>query len=387
MTLLMSCRVAGFQHHLGVRFWPQLRKGDVLTLRREAGNRHDPRAIRVEWRGAMLGYVPREANFAAAQLMDRGTALSACIGELHAGQDWRQRLTIEVSAEAPPREAAAPCSHTLSPMVSDPRVPALVLAPEPPVTGALQDKSIEVLDDAIAAIAWRLATPPRIIDSAHGREARLWESLSISIDARGRGMRVACLGENPRTTPHVTLDLRRPVSAESWIEALQPVLSRIAREHGLAAALGPMPLAHWIHACLRLTFEGFVDFEALRQHLLAHLNADPLARSLANRIFAPSPDSTEFNWVCDRLGKLALLAVEAPRMVPFLHLLKGDTRATELSSVEQLVSRLKELAPGLGAEDRGPRVLRVLTRPPTIEDQAVPLQGGPRDLIGKAAAA
>lgn len=387
MTLLMSCRVAGFQHHLGVRFWPQLRKGDVLTLRREAGNRHDPRAIRVEWRGAMLGYVPREANFAAAQLMDRGTALSARIGELHAGRDWRQRLTIEVSAEAPPREVTPPCSHALSPMVSDPRVPALVLAPEPPMAGALYDKSIEVLDDAIAAIAWRLATPPRIIDSAHGREARLWESLSISIDARGRGMRVACLGENPRTAPRVTLDLRRPVSAESWIEALQPVLSRIAREHGLAAALGPMPLAHWIHACLRLTFEGFVDFEALRQHLLAHLNADPLARSLANRIFAPSPDSAEFNWVCDRLGKLALLAVEAPRMVPFLHLLKGDTRATELSSVEQLVRRLKELAPGLGAEDRGPRVLRVLSRPPTIEDQAVPLQGGSRALTGKSAAA
>ncbi len=385
MTLLMSCRVAGFQHHLGVRFWSQLRKGDVLTLRREAGNRHDPRAIRVEWRGAMLGYVPREANFAAAQLMDRGAPLSARIGELYPGVDWRQRLVIEVCAEAPVEEAAAPSSHALSAMVADPQVPAVILAPDAPATGSLHEKALEVLDDAVAAIAWRLATPPRVVDSATGREARLWEALSISIDGRGRGMRVTCLGENARTAPRVTLDLRRPVSAENWIEALQPVLSRIAREHGLAAALGPMPLAHWVHACLRLTFQDFVDFDALRQQLLAHLNPDPLARSLANRIFAPSPETPEFNWVCDRLGKLALLAVEAPRLVPFLHLLQADSRATELSSVEELVSRLKELAPGLGTENRGPTILRVLNRPPGIEDQAAP--GGQLPLIVNAAAA
>lgn len=387
MTLLMSCRVAGFQHHLGVRFWPQLRKGDVLTLRREVGNRHDQRAIRVEWRGAMLGYVPREANFAAAQLMDRGTPLGARIGELHPGVDWRQRLVIEVSAEAPAEEVAAPSSRALDAMVADPRVPALVLAPDAPAMGALHEKAREVLDDAVAAIAWRLATPPMVIDSATGREARLWESLSISIDGRGRGMRITCLGENARTAPRLTLDLRRPISAENWIEALQPVLSRIVREHGLAAALGPMPLAHWMHACLRLTFQDYVDFDALRQQLLAHLNPDPLARSLANRIFAPSPETTEFNWVCDRLGKLALLAVEAPRMVPFLHLLKADARATELASVEDLVSRLKALVPGLGAENREPRVLRVLNRPPGIEDQSKPAHGGQMELIQKAAAA
>jgi hypothetical protein len=108
-----------------------------------------------------------------------------------------------------------------------------------------------------------------------------------------------------------------------------------------------------------------VDFEALREQLLAHLATDPLARSLANRIFAPSPDAAEFNWVCGRVEALALLAVDAPRMVPYLHLLHTDRTAGEASSAEQLVARLKVLVPALGAEKREPRVFRVLNGPPS----------------------
>ena len=390
MTLLMSCRVAGFQHHLGVRFLSQLRKGEALTLRREPGNRHDPRAIRVEWRGAMLGYVPREANFAAAQLLDRGTALSARISDLRAGGDPRQRLVIEVSAEPPVEEVVSPSSRTLSPALSQGRggiPPALVLAPDPPATGAVHEKALEVLDDAVAAIAWRLATPPVAVQSGTSREVRLWESLSISVDAHGRSLKVSHLNDKPTAVPRITLDLRRPVSAEHWLEALQPAITRVVREHGLAAALGPMPLAHWMHACLRLTFQDFVDFEALRDQLIAHLAADPLARSLANRIFAPSPDAAEFNWVCGRVEALALLAVDSPRMVPYLHLLLTDRGAAQGATAEQLMARLKLLVPAFGSEKREPRVFRVLNRPPGADDPGPSQRGGQLPLIGDAAAA
>lgn len=388
MTLLLSCRVAGFQHHLGPRFLPHLKAGDILTLRREPGNRHDPRAIRVEWRGAMLGYVPKEANFTAAQLIDRGMVLRARIGELRAGGDPRQRLMIEVSAEPQVEESAQPTTTTLSPALFRGRggiPPALVLAPDPPATGAVYEKALEVLDDAVAAIAWRLATPPVAIGSAAGREVRLWESLCISVDAQGRGLKVAHLNDRPSAAPRITLDLRRPVSAEQWLEALQPAVSRIAREHGLAAALGPMPLAQWMQACLRLTFQDYVDFEALREQLLAHLAPDPLARSLANRIFAPSPEAAEFNWVCGRVEALALLAVDAPRMVPYLHLLPADREAAEARSAERLVSRLKALVPGLGAEGRGPRAFRVLTRPPSGGGVSAPGREAQMELIEKVA--
>ena len=385
MSLLMSCRVAGFQHHLGPRFLGQLKPGDTLTLRREPGNRHDPRAIRVEWRGAILGYVPREANFAAAQLMDRGTVLTARIGEMRAGGDPRQRLLIEIAAESPAEELQPASTHTLSAMVRDPQVPALVLAPDAPAGGALLQKAMEVLDDAVAAIAWRLAAAPMALRSAGGREIRVWESLSISIDAQGRGLKVAHLNDRASGAPRITLDLRRPVSDDHWLEALQPALTRITREHGLAAALGPMPLAQWIQACLRLTFQGFVDFEALRRQLLAHLAPDPLARSLASRIFAPSPQVPEFNWVCGRVDALALLAVDAPRTLPYLHLLQTDRASSAVTSAEQLLGRLAVLVPGLNGEDRTPHLLRVLTRPLPPQDQDAPQGGVQMELIGKVA--
>jgi hypothetical protein len=378
MTLLMSCRVAGFQHHLGPRFMPQLKAGELLTLRREPANRHDPRAIRVEWRGAMLGYVPREANFAAAQLIDRGTALTARIAELRSGGDPRHRLVIEVSAEAPAEHPAPPVATTLCAVLlqghgGEP--PALVLADDAPASGAVHQKALEVLDDAVAAIARRLAAPNVAITSRTGREVRLWETLAIAVDSRGRELKVTHLNERPSMAPRVTLDLRRPVSAEHWLEAMQPVISRIVREHGLAAALGPMPLARWIHACLRLTFQDFLDFESLRRQLVSHLAADPLACSLANRIFAPSPEAREFNWVCARMEALALIAVDAPRMVPYLHLLHADRGCDALASAEGLTGRLKTLVPGLGADKREPRVFRVLDRPREGGDAAAPQRG------------
>lgn len=385
MTLLMSCRVAGFQHHLGPRFLSQLKAGDTLTLRREPGNRHDPRAIRVEWRGAMLGYVPKEANFTAAQLIDRGMVLSARIGQLRASGNPSQRLTIEVTAQAPAEEVAPPSRHTLDAMVRDARVPTLVLAPDPPAAGAIHERALEALEDAVAAIAWRLATPPVALCSATGREVKLWESLCISVDAHGRGLKASHLNDRPSAAPRITLDLRRPVCADRWLEALQPAVSRIVREHGLAAALGPMPLAQWMQACLRLTFQDYVDFEALRGQLLAHLVPDPLARSLANRIFAPSPEAWEFNWVCGRVEALALLAVDAPRMVPYLHLLFADREAAEARSAERLASRLKALVPGLGAGGREPRAFRVLTRPPPEGGASAPGREAQMELIEKVA--
>lgn len=390
MTLLMSCRVAGLQHHLGVKFWAQLKAGDVLTLRREPANAHDPRAIRVEWRGAMLGYIPREANFAAAQLMDRSIELTARIGELRMFGDPRERVIIEVSAAEAADEAPLASSHMLDAMVRAPHTPALVLAPDCPATGVIEERALAVLQAAATDIARLLSTPPRAIRTPSGREIQLWDSISISIDSDGRGLDVAHLGDKARAAPRVTLDLRSPVSREDWLEALQPTISRIVREHGLAAALGPLPLAHWLQASLRLTFADFVDFAALREQLLVHLAPDPLTRSLAQRIFAPSPDAAEFNWVCARASSLTILAVEAPRMLPFLHLLQRNRQSNidQDASAEQLIARLEVLVPRLGADNGQPRALRVLDRPPASTDQAqAPRTAGQMLLIDDAAAA
>ena len=98
--LLQTSPVAGFQYHDGEMVWPMLRIGDTLQLVREPRNAFDNRAVRIEWEGCKLGYVPRSENHAVAQLLDRDTALSARIIVLKNSSDPWQRARFEVLREA-----------------------------------------------------------------------------------------------------------------------------------------------------------------------------------------------------------------------------------------------------------------------------------------------
>lgn len=91
--------LAGAQFHRLAEVWPQLSVGDALTLEREPDNRHDRRAVRVLWRGVMIGYLPRAANFEAADEMDAGARLSARIGRLAPDPDPWKRLRVDVWVE------------------------------------------------------------------------------------------------------------------------------------------------------------------------------------------------------------------------------------------------------------------------------------------------
>ncbi len=94
--------LAGAQYHALADLWPQLREGDALTLEREPANRHDGHAVRVLWRGHMLGYLPRAANFEAAAEMDAGSRLSARIGRLADDPDPWKRLRVDVFVDLTP---------------------------------------------------------------------------------------------------------------------------------------------------------------------------------------------------------------------------------------------------------------------------------------------
>lgn len=95
-VLVQSSPLAGFQYHGGQALWRELRAGDALTLVREADNPHDANAVRVEWRGRMLGYLPRAENRSVAAEMDRGSAVSARIARLSEHRNPWRRLLIEV---------------------------------------------------------------------------------------------------------------------------------------------------------------------------------------------------------------------------------------------------------------------------------------------------
>lgn len=96
--LLQDSPLAGFQFHAGKRLWPQMRVGDALVLVREPANPHDPLAIRVEWQGQHIGYVPRRENSDMARLLDRGVRLFARISRLAESRDPWARVRFEILA-------------------------------------------------------------------------------------------------------------------------------------------------------------------------------------------------------------------------------------------------------------------------------------------------
>ncbi len=102
--LLQDAPLAGFQYHAGRALWPQLRVGDALTLVREPDNRYDARAVRVDWQGHKLGYVPRRENADVARLMDGGQRLEARIVRLAEGRDPWSRVRFEILVPVQPAQ-------------------------------------------------------------------------------------------------------------------------------------------------------------------------------------------------------------------------------------------------------------------------------------------
>ena len=97
--LVQSSPLAGSQYYAVGEFWRQLQVGDALTLVREPDNRHDRHAIRVEWRGHKLGYVPRSENRSVAAAMDQGERLIARIARLTEHPNPWHRVEFEVFIE------------------------------------------------------------------------------------------------------------------------------------------------------------------------------------------------------------------------------------------------------------------------------------------------
>lgn len=97
--LLQRSPLAGSQYYAVGAQWEQLRVGDRLDLIREADNRHDPYAVRIEWRGHQLGYVPRADNRTIATALDDGERLFARIAQLNRHPDPWRRVLFEVYIE------------------------------------------------------------------------------------------------------------------------------------------------------------------------------------------------------------------------------------------------------------------------------------------------
>ena len=89
--------LAGFVYYDGKEVWDRVKRGDALTLVREPANPHDANAIRIEWQGHVLGYVPRRDNIDLARQMDHGARVRGRVTELTRAANGRHRISYEIS--------------------------------------------------------------------------------------------------------------------------------------------------------------------------------------------------------------------------------------------------------------------------------------------------
>ena len=94
--IVQQSPLAGFQYYDGKVLWDDMKSGDVLTLVRERDNPHDANAVRVDWNGNRLGYIPRRENADVARQMDRGAPVKARIVKLTQARNPWQRVLFEV---------------------------------------------------------------------------------------------------------------------------------------------------------------------------------------------------------------------------------------------------------------------------------------------------
>ena len=94
--IVQQSPLAGFQYYDGKALWNDMKLGDALTLVRERDNPHDANAVRIEWNGSRLGYIPRRENADVARQMDRGAPVKARIVKLTEARNPWQRVLFEV---------------------------------------------------------------------------------------------------------------------------------------------------------------------------------------------------------------------------------------------------------------------------------------------------
>jgi hypothetical protein len=96
--IVQTSPLAGYQYHAGRALFSLMSEGDRLTLHRELDNPYDAKAVRVEWRGVMIGFAPRVDNVDLARLMDSGMQVEGRIVALQKSRDPWKRILFDVLA-------------------------------------------------------------------------------------------------------------------------------------------------------------------------------------------------------------------------------------------------------------------------------------------------
>ncbi|MGI9250766.1 MAG: HIRAN domain-containing protein [Pseudohongiellaceae bacterium] len=98
--LIQTSPLAGFQYYEGERLWSKMKPGDNLRLCRAPENKYDNQAVEVWWQDKMLGHIPRMANTAVSQMMDRGDMLYGTINTMTESDDSWKEIALDVWRES-----------------------------------------------------------------------------------------------------------------------------------------------------------------------------------------------------------------------------------------------------------------------------------------------
>ena len=98
ICLFESIRMAGTAHAPDIdETMSAIYEGAFLRFVREAGNFADVWAIRVEFEGSKIGYVPADKSEVLARLMDGGKALEGTLVEFEKlGTWWRAYMEVDL---------------------------------------------------------------------------------------------------------------------------------------------------------------------------------------------------------------------------------------------------------------------------------------------------
>ena len=96
--VVQNSPLAGFRYYEGRGVLADMKIGDRLDLVAEPDNPHDASAVRVQWRGHILGYVPRAENATVSRQLARGAPLEARVTHLRENRNRSVRLRFEVVA-------------------------------------------------------------------------------------------------------------------------------------------------------------------------------------------------------------------------------------------------------------------------------------------------
>jgi len=94
--LLNKFSVAGFYYYEGPEIVQKMEPGEILNMKPEPKNVHDKYAVELQYKGTMIGYIPRSDNRHISRLLQQGLNMVCTIREVNPDEDTWHMCKVKV---------------------------------------------------------------------------------------------------------------------------------------------------------------------------------------------------------------------------------------------------------------------------------------------------